>query len=98
MIERRRAKGKSGRGGSHRDEPVTANDLLKVYRKEAARQRMLMDRAESCETRLRFVVSAMRKLLADESFVNLLRAEGLATLPQYLAEQARGGAEVARGT
>ena len=28
-----------------------------------------------------------RQLLADENFTNLLRAEGLSTLPKYLAER-----------
>ena len=34
----------------------------------------------------------VRQLLADENFTNLLRAEGLDTLPQYLADRvwARG--------
>jgi ParB family transcriptional regulator, chromosome partitioning protein len=91
LIERRRAKGKSARGGWLNQKPVTANDLLAAYKKESARQRLLLDRAALCETRVRFIVSAVRRLLADESFVNLLRAEGLATLPQYLIEQAKQG-------
>jgi len=33
------------------------------------------------------VVSAMRKLLADEHFVTLMRAEGLETMPRYLADK-----------
>ena len=41
---------------------------------------------------LLFIVGALRQLLADENFTNLLRAEGLDTLPQYLADRvwARG--------
>ena len=37
------------------------------------------------KNRLLFVVEAMRQLLADENFVTLLRAEGLATMPRPLA-------------
>ncbi|MEI7647941.1 MAG: chromosome partitioning protein ParB, partial [Actinomycetes bacterium] len=37
--------------------------------------------------RLLFVVEAMRQLLVDENFTNLLRAEGLETLPKYIAER-----------
>jgi ParB family transcriptional regulator, chromosome partitioning protein len=33
------------------------------------------------------VVQGLKKLFADEHFVNLLRAEGLDTLPKYLAER-----------
>jgi ParB family chromosome partitioning protein len=32
-------------------------------------------------------VSALKRLLEDEGFVTLLRAEGLDTLPAYLAER-----------
>ena len=33
------------------------------------------------------MVQGLKKLFADEHFVNLLRAEGLDTLPKYLAER-----------
>jgi len=33
-----------------------------------------------------FVVAALRQLLADQNFVTLLRAEGLATMPRPLAD------------
>ena len=39
------------------------------------------------EQRLLFVVSALQELFQDENFTNLLRAEGLDTLPKYLAER-----------
>jgi ParB family chromosome partitioning protein len=32
-----------------------------------------------------FVVNAVKRLIADENFINLLRAEQLATMPDYLA-------------
>jgi hypothetical protein len=35
----------------------------------------------------RGVVQGLKKLFADESFVNLLRAEGLDTLPKYLSDR-----------
>jgi hypothetical protein len=44
----------------------------------------------SPETKLLFIVSAMKSLLGDEHFVALLRAERLDTLPHYLAEQIKG--------
>jgi|GEM_PF-1103695 len=37
--------------------------------------------------RLLLVVQGLKKLFADEHFVTLLRAEGLDTLPKYLAER-----------
>ena len=39
------------------------------------------------------MTEAVRKLLVDENFVTLLRAEGLDTLPQNLAERMQAGAQ-----
>jgi ParB family chromosome partitioning protein len=36
---------------------------------------------------LLLVVEGLKKLLKDENFFNLLRAEGLDTLPKYLADR-----------
>lgn len=90
LIDQRRTRGKGRRGPGNKSEGVTVTTLVKAHKKETARQQMALGRARLCETRLRFVVSAVKKLLADESLVNLLRAEGLATLPQPLAEQIKG--------
>jgi len=90
LIDQRRTRGKGRRGPTNKSEGVTVTTLVKAYKKETARQQMALGRARLCETRLRFVVSAVKKILADESLVNLLRAEGLATLPQPLAEQIKG--------
>jgi len=46
----------------------------------------MIKRAVLTQSRLLFVVEAMRTLLADENYSNLLRAEGLLTLPRPLAE------------
>jgi ParB family chromosome partitioning protein len=47
----------------------------------------MVRKAEFTQQRLLFVVGALRQMLADENFINLLRAEGLASLPRYLAER-----------
>jgi ParB family chromosome partitioning protein len=44
-------------------------------------------KAELTRNRLLFIVSALRTLLADEHFVTLLRAEGLDSMPRYLADR-----------
>lgn len=85
IIERRRL-GKKG-WSKNVKEGITAQTLLKAYKRETARQQMLQSRARLCETRLRYVASAVKKLMGDEGLVNLLRAEGLSKLPQYLAAQ-----------
>jgi ParB family chromosome partitioning protein len=44
-------------------------------------------KAEHAHQRLLLVVEGLKKLLKDENFFNLLRAEGLDTLPKYLADR-----------
>ena len=51
----------------------------------------MVKKAEFAQQRLLFVIEALRQLLADEHFSNLLRAEGLDTLPKQLAERIWGG-------
>jgi len=58
------------------------------------RKRLLIRKAEATKNRLIFMTEAARKLLADENFVTLLRAEGLDTLPRNLAARIEVGAQV----
>ena len=44
----------------------------------------MVKKAKVCDARLGFIVTAFNKLLADDNFVTLLRAESLATMPKYL--------------
>jgi ParB family chromosome partitioning protein len=96
LIETRRARGKRPRGAPRKsgERPVSTAALLKTFQEETVRQRLVVQKAKICETRLLFAVSALRQLFQDEHFVTLLRAEGLDTLPQYVAEQVavQGGA------
>ena len=66
---------------------MSAESLVRAYRKETQRQKLLIKRATLSQTRLLFVVNALGRLLADENFVTLLRAEGMLTLPRPLAER-----------
>jgi ParB family chromosome partitioning protein len=94
VIERRQTLGRSVARGTPRKRPdVTTSSLVRTYQKEVERQRLMVVKAEFAQQRLLFVVSALRQLLADENFTNLLRAEGLDTLPKYLADRvwANGG-------
>ena len=72
---------------------VSADDLVRSYKRAAQKQAVLVKKARACSSMLRIVCSALRELGADEHFVTLLRAEGLEKMPKYLAEQLkkRGG-------
>ena len=56
---------------------------------------MIIRKAEFTQQRLMFFVGALRQLLEDEHFTTLLRAEGLDTLPKYLAERVWSGGQPA---
>jgi ParB family chromosome partitioning protein len=71
--------------------PVTADALIRAYRKETERQKLLVKKASLAQSRLLFVVNALRRLLNDEHFVTLLRAEAMHTLPGPLAERIGAG-------
>ena len=88
VIEKRRSLGRSIAKGAPRKVPdVTSSSLIRTYQKEVGRQKLMVKKAEFAQQRLLFVVEAMRQLLSDENFTNLLRAEGLDTLPKYIADR-----------
>jgi ParB family chromosome partitioning protein len=81
------------RTGGRRERPkVTAEEVVRTYRKEIQRQKQLAKKARVTELRLVFVANALKRLLADENLVNLLRAEKLDNLPEYLADAIRRAA------
>jgi ParB family chromosome partitioning protein len=96
LVENRRVRGKKPRRGVRADgeKPVSAQSLLRTFQQETARQKLVIQKAKLCETRLLFAVSALKQLFQDENFVNLLRAEWLDSLPEYLAEQIYGGGAI----
>jgi ParB family chromosome partitioning protein len=93
IVEQRKTKGKQLTRGPRGKNTglLSAEALVRVYRQEADRQRLLVKKARLTESRLLFIVSALKKLFQDENFVTLLRAEKLDTLPAYLAEKIRRG-------
>lgn len=87
VIQDRQNRGKN-LAPSHITKPqkLSPTNLIQTYQREVARQKLLIKKAEFTQQRFMFIIGAMSKLLSDENFVNLLRAEGLNTLPRYLAE------------
>jgi ParB family transcriptional regulator, chromosome partitioning protein len=79
-----------GLGRRSHTKRLTADDLLRVYQREADKQRLLARKADFTHARLLFVVEAMKDVLADEGFTTLLRAEGLETMPRALAARIDG--------
>jgi ParB family transcriptional regulator, chromosome partitioning protein len=73
---------------SRRKKPTSADALARTYQEEVRKQRRLSKQSKLCESRMLFVTSAMKRLLTDEHFLTLLRAEKLDNMPRYLAAQA----------
>jgi ParB family transcriptional regulator, chromosome partitioning protein len=89
LIEQRRFFGKA-RGTAERETRKTrtsAEGMVKAYKSERLRQRVLIRKAKICSERLVFIVTAWSKLLGNENFMTLLRAESLATAPAYLCKR-----------
>jgi len=86
LIDQRRFIGRLRDANSRpsRNRLTSAESLVNAYRRESQRQKLLVRKAKICEAKLVFIVTAFNKLLTDENFVNLLRAESLSTMPKYL--------------
>ncbi|MCK0171455.1 ParB N-terminal domain-containing protein [Aliiroseovarius sp. S1123] len=85
LIEKRREKGP--KSAARPKLPNSAHSLVKTYQKEVARQHKMVLKAEHAQQQLLLVVQGLKSLFTDENFVTLLRAEGLDSLPKYLAER-----------
>ena len=87
LIEQRRFLGKRiSPGGGHKKAGQSAESMVSAYRRECDRQKLLVKKARICESKLLVLVTAFKELVRDEDFINLLRAEGLATMPTFLSE------------
>jgi ParB family chromosome partitioning protein len=71
---------------------ISASQLMEIYQREAEKQRLLVKKSEFAQTRLLFVVEAMRELLSDEDFRTMLRAESLDQVPRWLELRMTGHA------
>lgn len=92
LADMRRALGKTkSKQLTRGSRAITGESVVRAFKREQERQRAALRKAELCEKRLVFTVNAMKLLLSDENFINLLRAEGIETVPEYLAEQIRKG-------
>jgi ParB family chromosome partitioning protein len=89
LVEQRKTSGKLFEKGIRRktDCVPSAEALVRAYRQEADRQKLFVKKARLTENQLLFVVSALKNMFKDENFLTLLRAEGLDTLPAYLADR-----------
>ena len=89
LVEKREALGPAvSHGPVPKSAPVISqHSLVRTYQREVARKKKMVIKSEYSQNKLLFVIEALRTLVLDENFVNLLRAEGLETLPGPLADR-----------
>ena len=85
LISRRLVKKSGAPDHKNAKGPVTSKDLAKEYERHTQRQRTLVRRAALVNERLTILSESLKRLLQDEAFVGLLRAEALDTIPEQLA-------------
>ncbi len=94
LLDRRMKRSKAIRTNSANQKSqgrkITAADLMRIYQQEAEKQRLFVKKSDYTQTKLLFIVEALKELLADKNFTTLLRAEGLNTMPRALETKILG--------
>jgi ParB family chromosome partitioning protein len=67
--------------------PLTSEAMVRTYQQEAERQKILIKKAEVTQSKLMFVTEALKSLMTEEIFLNLLKTEGLNELPAQLHQR-----------
>lgn len=92
LIENRRRRGKGlGATTARRTATVSSTTLIRAYQEDTDRKRILIRKADAARNRLLFITHAMRQLVADDAFQNILNAEELSTMPKTLVTRIRKG-------
>jgi ParB family chromosome partitioning protein len=88
LVEARQQYGK-GRASADRTKrrSLSVESLIRTYQHDVEKKQVLLRKATATRNELMFITEALRKLLNDENFVTLLRAEGLATIPKNLSDR-----------
>ncbi|MBT2748274.1 MULTISPECIES: plasmid partitioning protein RepB C-terminal domain-containing protein [unclassified Lysobacter] len=90
LLEQRSRKGKVNRAqpSLHRgSRKLTVENLRRIYEREVEKQQILIKKADVTQSRLLFVIQALQELRKDEGFTEVLRKEGIDSLPRALAER-----------
>jgi ParB family chromosome partitioning protein len=91
LIEQRRRRGKAfGPAQRKASGKLSPNTLIRIYKQDVERKRLLVQKAEATKERLVFVVQALKTLFADDALMTLLRTEEMDTLPKTLATRIQG--------
>ena len=91
LLESRRSRGKEAydsRGRIRSDKKrkhLSGQDVIRIYQKEVDRKQMITRKANLISQQMLFISQALKQLCQQDHFTTLLRAEGLTTMPEALA-------------
>jgi len=88
LVEARQKHGKGRASSDGRSrKSLSVESLLKTYENDVEKKKMLLRKAHATRSEMLFLLQSLKTLMADENFVTLLRAEGLASLPKTIADR-----------
>jgi len=87
LMEQRSGLGKALWPKKNGTSKTSSEAMVAALRREGQRLRLQIKKARLCDSLLVVLVAAFRKLVSDEDFINLLRAEQLSNIPSFLAEK-----------
>jgi ParB family chromosome partitioning protein len=87
IIAMRLARDRGSRETGPAKKKVSAGALIAEYEQHVQRQRSAVTRLNAVTHRLMILSTAMKRLLQDENFVTLLRAESIQDIPKHLADR-----------
>lgn len=88
LVEARQQHGKGSPSADRtKKRSLSVDSLIRTYQNDVEKKQVLLRKATGTRNELMFITEALRKLLNDENFITLLRAEGLATIPQNLSDR-----------
>lgn len=92
IVESRRRRGRKLKTSSSKTtQKLSSRSLVRAYREDTDRKRLLIRKADATRNRLIFIAHAMRELFNDEKLVSLLKGEKLDTIPRKLASRMQRG-------
>jgi hypothetical protein len=81
------------RATSPRTRENDADAIIRIFSKETAARKLLIQKARLIKLRLAAIDEGFRQLFADPRFVDLLHAEGVFTAPGWLTQRIEGSIE-----
>jgi ParB family chromosome partitioning protein len=94
ILEQRARIGKRGNESTtkgYKKRKLSPEDLMKLYQRDADKHRLIQLKAERVNNSLLVASEIFKELFANPQFVDVVKAEGLASVPQPLMDAVKRG-------